>query len=209
MSRVDAEALLLDMDGTLVDSTAVVEANWAAWARRRGLRADDVLEHAHGSPSRDVIARYLSDADEIAGEALWVEQLEPPPGAEVALAGALECLTQTLLPVAVVTSATNGLAAARLERVGLPVPDVLVGADDTERGKPAPDPYLLAADRLGVAAERCVGVEDTPAGLAALAAAGVPGIAVGSTYPRAALRPAVVVLEDLRRLRVTARGVEW
>lgn len=209
MSHLPAVALLLDMDGTLVDSTAVVEASWTAWADRAGVPAADVLAHAHGSPSRDVIARFLTDADEIAAETLWVEGLETPAGAEVALAGAERILSQQLLPLAIVTSATNALAAARLERVGLPVPDVLVGADDTERGKPDPAPYLLAAERLGVDPTACIGVEDTPAGLAALAAAGVPAIAVGSTYPRPALTPAYVVLPDLGRLRVSAGAVHW
>jgi mannitol-1-/sugar-/sorbitol-6-phosphatase len=206
--RWPARALLLDMDGTLVDSTDDVEKHWTLWAERRSLDPAAVLVHAHGSPTRQTVARFV-DAAEVATETAWVEELSLHTAHERALPGALALLTQRFLPVAVVTSATRAVAPVRLQRAGLPVPAVLVTADDVQRGKPDPAPYLLAAARIGVDAGDCVGVEDTPAGVASLLAAGVSALAVATTFPPADLSGATAVLADLCGLRVEPGAVTW
>lgn len=205
---IRASALLLDMDGVLVDSTAMVEAHWTRWARRRGIDPAEVLVHAHGTPSRDVVARFVA-AGEVAAEASWVEELALEPAEERALPGALEVLAQELLPLAVVTSATREIARVRLRRAGLPLAGVLVTADDVERGKPDPEPYLRAAAALRVEPSACVAIEDTPAGLAAIEAAGAIPLAVLTTHTAPQLHAAVALLPDLAALRVSATGVAW
>jgi mannitol-1-/sugar-/sorbitol-6-phosphatase len=70
--RVSAKAVLLDMDGVLVDSTGLVEKHWSQWAERRGLDAATVLRFAHGSPSREVVARFVP-AEDVPVEAAWVD----------------------------------------------------------------------------------------------------------------------------------------
>jgi sugar-phosphatase len=206
--HVSARALLLDMDGTLVDSTDDVEKHWTLWAERRGLDPAAVLVHAHGSPTRETVARFVG-ASEVAAETVWVEELSLHTEHERALPGAFGLLSQRFLPVAVVTSATTAVAPVRLQRAGLPVPAVLVTADDVERGKPDPAPYLLAAARLGVPTGDCVGDEDTPAGVASLRAAGVRALAVTTTFPAADLADAIAVLADLADLHVGPGGVWW
>lgn len=206
--RLPAKAVLLDMDGVLVDSTGLVVKHWSQWAERRGLDVSTVLRFAHGSPSMEVIARFVP-AEEVAAEAAWVEGLALAPADEVALPGAHAVLTQRILPVAVVTSATRAVAQLRLTRAGLPVPAVLIGADDVARGKPDPLPYLRAAQLLHVAASDCVGVEDTPAGLASLRAAGAQPLALLTSHRAHELSEALALLTDLRSLRVLAAGVGW
>jgi sugar-phosphatase len=206
--RLPARALLLDMDGTLVDSTGDVEKHWTRWAQRRGLAPETVLRHAHGSPSRETIARFVEPA-EVAGETDWIESLSMNTAEKRALPGALAALTQTLLPVAVVTSATRTAALLRLERAGLPVPAVIVAADDVQHGKPDPEPYLRAVELLGVAATDCVGVEDSPAGVASLVAAGAAAVGQSTTFPAERLAAAVVVLESLARIEIVPGGVAW
>ena len=206
--RASAKAVLLDMDGVLVDSTGMVDKHWSQWAERRGLDATTVLRFAHGSPSRAVVARFVP-AHEVAVEAAWVESLALLPADEVALPGAHAVLTQRVLPVAVVTSATGVVARLRLTRAGLPVPAVLVGADDVARGKPDALPYLRAAQLLHVAASDCVGVEDTPAGLASIRAAGAKALAVLTSHRADELSDALALLADLRSLRVLPAGVDW
>ena len=88
------------------------------------------------------------------------------------------------------------LARARMAGAGLTAPEVLVTADQVRRGKPAPDPYLLAADRLGVDPARCLVVEDAPLGLEAARAAGCATLAVVTTTPRGLL-VADAVVDDL------------
>lgn len=161
-----------------------------------------------GSPSREVVARFVP-AEDVPFEAAWVDGLSLRPTDEVALPGAHAVLTQRVLPVAVVTSAAHAVARLRLTRAGLPVPAALVGADDVVRGKPDPLPYLRAAQLLQVAASDCVAVEDTPAGLASIRAAGAKPLALLTTYRADELSDALALLADLRSLRVLPAGVGW
>lgn len=109
---------------------------------------------------------------------------------------------------AVVTSATRRLAEARLTAVGV-TPKCLVSADDVTRGKPDPEPYLLAARQLGADPADCVVFEDAPAGLRAARAAGMRTVALATTH-RAEELDADLVVDDLAALRalVTDGGVE-
>ena len=207
--RLVAKAVLLDMDGVLVDSTGLVEKHWSLWAERRGLDPTNVLRFAHGSPSREVVARFVP-AEDVPFETAWVEGLAlNSTTVEVALPGAHAVLTQRVLPVAVVTSATRAVARLRLTRAGLPVPAVVVGADDVARGKPDALPYIRAAQLLKVAASECVAVEDTPAGLTSIRAAGAKPLALLTTHRAYELSDALALLADLRSLRVLPGGVGW
>jgi mannitol-1-/sugar-/sorbitol-6-phosphatase len=163
-----ADAVLLDMDGTLVDSTAVVEQMWREFAARFGLDADEVIGHAHGRQTPDTIARFVGD--EAAGRA-WLdhherEELRRTDGV-VEVPGAAAFVASLAVPCAVVTSAPRALAVRRLEAAGVAVPAVLVAAEDVESGKPDPEGYLRAAELLGVPAARAVVFEDAPAGILA------------------------------------------
>jgi sugar-phosphatase len=205
---VAAQGLLLDMDGVLVDSTDAVERHWALWAERRGVPLAEVMKYGQGSPSREVVARFVP-AEEVAAEADWVERLVLEPAEELALPGALAALTQTLLPVAVVTSAMRRSAEVRLERAGLPMPDLLVAADDVERGKPDPEPFLRGAELLGLSAAVCVGVDDTAAGLASIRSAGAAPFGLTTTYSADRLTAAVATFPDLSFLHISPTGVTW
>ena len=196
------------MDGTLVDSTGDVEKHWTIWAKRRGLEPATVLQYAHGSPSRETIARFV-EPGEVASETDWIESLSMTNAEERALPGAFAALSQSLLPVAVVTSATRKSALLRLQKAGLPVPAVVVAADDVRNGKPDPEPYLRAAELLDVAAGDCVGVEDSPAGVASLLAAGAAAIAVTTTFPAASLSAAMAIVQSLARIGIVAGAVTW
>lgn len=206
LGRIAADALLLDMDGVLVDSNATVESHWSQWAVRRGVPIAEVMRGAHGAPTRDNVARFVA-AHEVATETDWIESL-PVDEDDVALPGAAAALSQRVMSVAVVTSAPNQVARWRLERAGLPVPAVVVGADDVPRGKPDPAPYLRAAALLGVEASRCVGVEDSRAGLAALNAAGIAALAVLTTFPASDL-DALAHLPDLASITIEAGWLSW
>jgi sugar-phosphatase len=182
---VDCEAVLFDMDGTLVDSTAVVERRWAIWAARRGVPLDEILAISHGRPTLDtltLIAPQWATAEEAA--ALDAAEASDTDGlAAVIGAGALAAA----LPAGrwgVVTSAGRALAIARLTAAGLPVPDVLVTSDDVRPGKPHPGGYLEAARRLGASPERCLVFEDAPVGVRAGLAAGATVIGLTTTFAR-------------------------
>lgn len=170
-------AVLLDMDGTLVDSDAAVERAWATWAAEFGVDAAAVLAIAHGAPADTTVRTVLTDAtdDTVNGAALRQLELQYDDLSDVrALHGSdrlLAVLAQRGLPWAVVTSADVRLARARLDAAGIE-PPLLVTVEDISRGKPDPEGFLLAARQLGVAPERCLVVEDSRPGLAAGRAAG-------------------------------------
>jgi sugar-phosphatase len=197
-------ALLLDLDGTLVDSRVVVARHWALFAERHGLELAPILAVCHGRRTADTIAEVAPGLDAEreaavldAGEEVDVEGLVPVPGARELLAN---------LPRdrwAVITSAHRALAVRRLAAVGLPVPAVLVAGDEVERGKPDPEGFLRAAELLAADPTACVVVEDAPAGIAAGRAAGARVVALTTTHAAHELRDADLVVGDLRGLRRT------
>jgi len=202
------EAVLFDMDGTLIDSTGAVERGWARWADELGF-GGSYRHTEHGKPARDIVAALVAPdrVEECLARVIEIETQETD-GIH-ALDGAAALLGS--IPsgrCAIVTSCTRGLAEVRLQAAGLAAPPVLVSFDDIEHGKPHPEGYLLAARRLGVAPERCLVVEDTPAGLAAGRAAGCATLAVAGTFPAAEL-DADAVLPGLGGVRVveTADGL--
>jgi sugar-phosphatase len=196
-------AFLFDMDGTVTNSIAATERVWTAWARRHGLDVETFLPTIHGVRAEETIRRQnLPDIDlahevaaVLAGEIADIEDVVPIPGAEAFL--------RALPPQhwAVVTSAQRDLAMSRLNAAGLPIPAVLVTAEDVSRGKPAPDGYALAARRLGVPADACLVFEDAPAGIAAGEAAGAEVIVITAAH-RHPFETAHTAIADYSNLRV-------
>ncbi|MEV5345135.1 HAD family hydrolase [Streptomyces achromogenes] len=208
---IHAHALLFDNDGTLVSSLDSVERCWSRWAGEYGITAEEFGRvELHGRPAVEIVADLLP-AHLVPEAVARVEQLEVedvPGGGVRLLPGTRDVLDA--LPSdrwAVVTSATRRLAEARLGAVGI-TPKALVSSDDVTRGKPDPEPYLLAARQLGVDPAHCVVFEDAPAGLRAGRAAGMTTVALATTH-RAAELDADLVVDDLSALSVlvTDRGV--
>lgn len=200
-------AVLFDLDGVLVDSTACVEKSWRDWATRRELDPDRVMEVAHGRRTIEtvrLVAPHLNAAQEAAAIAA-VESTTTEGVLEVP--GARELLER--LPAnawAIVTSGVRAVATLRIRHTRLPMPKVLVPADEIELGKPDPEGYLTAARLLGVDPAMCVVVEDTPPGLQAARAGGMRSIAVSGTYPASALARADYVVSRLDALLIRSAG---
>lgn len=175
------EAVIFDMDGTLIDSTPAVLRAWSVWASEHGLTPED-LQGNHGVPSAGVVRKVLPEhRHESAIERINELELQDVHDITV-LPGAAEALaTLSSAKNAIATSCSRPLARARIAAARLVPPSVLVTADDVVHGKPAPDPFLEAARRLGVDPGRCLVVEDAPAGLRAARAAGCWTLAVVTT----------------------------
>jgi sugar-phosphatase len=176
-------AVLLDMDGTLVDSDAAVERAWTTWAGEYGADLGTILATAHGSPAPATVRRVRPDLDEAGIEQAAARQLTLQYGdlSDVVAADGAHALLATIealsLPWAVVTSADNRLAELRLAAAGIS-PPVLVTVDDIVAGKPDPEGYRLAAQRLGVDPAACLVVEDAAVGVTAGQAAGARVVAL-------------------------------
>lgn len=167
-------ALLFDNDGVLVDSVASGNEAWTLWSQEHDLDPEVVLPMIHGRRAEDTVAQLVEGSRVIAA-VQRINRLELATAAHTtAMPGALRLLESLGdFPWAVVTSAIRPLAIARLHAAGLPLPRVLVSAEQVAAGKPAPDGYRAAAERLGVATSACVVLEDAPAGVEAGYAAGV------------------------------------
>ncbi|WP_062385741.1 HAD-IA family hydrolase [Demequina iriomotensis] len=204
MTALTAAGVLLDMDGTLIDSTATVDVVWGDFARQAGLDVDEVLAHVHGVPARATLRRFLGEEADIEP---WFAQISAWENerfdADVEIPGALAAAHT--LPAgrwAVVTSAVRDAALRRLTRLGFPEVEVLVAAEDVEHGKPDPEPYRRGAAALGLDAADCVVFEDSDAGVRAGLAAGAQVVVVGSlATPATAGLPRVA---DLRGVSFAA-----
>jgi sugar-phosphatase len=207
MPTFHCAAILFDLDGVLVDSTRSVDRQWRAWAREQGIDEDKVMAIAHGVRSVEVIravAPHLDAEFEVRG--LEKREADDRDGVAV-MPGAIELVHS--LPEGrwcVVTSGSRHLATARLKLAGIPIPKVMVTADDVANGKPHPEPYLKGAQLLGINPLECLVIEDAPAGIRSAHAAGMKVIGLASTYPASALHEADAVVEKLKQIQVGARG---
>jgi sugar-phosphatase len=200
------QAVLLDLDGVLVDSTPAVARVWTRWAVAHGIDSVRVIAHAHGRRSIETV-RALAPELNAEEENLRVEQMEiDDREGVIALPGAARLLN-ALPPnrFAIVTSATRPLARARIGYAGLAMPEHLVTADDVTEGKPSPEPYLKGAALLGVAAQDCLVIEDAPAGITSARAAGMQVIALPNTYPVDELAGSTAIVRSLEYLEVHMR----
>ena len=191
-------AVISDFDGVLADSSAAIRRVWARWGERHGIDGAAIQEANHGRPSRAVVSEHVAP-ELVDGEAAWVLAAEvADTDGVVAYPGAAEVLA--LPVVAIATSCELPLARTRLAAAGLAPPDVLVTSDQVTRGKPAPDCYLLAAERLGVDPAACLVLEDAPSGIAAGRAAGMTVWAVATTHDPAELGAAHRIAAGLPEL---------
>jgi sugar-phosphatase len=207
---VPCSALLLDLDGTLVDSADAVLRGWRRWARTAGVPVDGLAGFVHGRSAADTITRLMPDVTTAqlrrhVRRVLHLQEIDPAPAAPVAGAAAL---LDGLDGVswAVVTGCSARMAQVRLAAGGLPAPPVLVTDEDVHAGKPSPAGYLLALERLGISPSGAVAVEDAPAGIEAARSAGLCTVAVTTTHPAADLAAAEIVVDSLTRLRLTRSG---
>lgn len=202
-------AILFDLDGVLVDSAECVARTWRRWAARHRLDPDHVIALAHGRRAIEtvrLIAPELSADAELA--TLAASEATTSDGV-YEIAGARELVER--LPASgwgVVTSGIRAVAEFRLRHTGLPLPTVMICADEITRGKPDPEGYLMAAAHLGLSAADCVVIEDTPAGIESAQAAGMRVVAIATTYPPELLSRADATVARLADLIAVNKGDE-
>ncbi|MEE4407464.1 MULTISPECIES: sugar phosphatase [unclassified Serratia (in: enterobacteria)] len=211
---MECKGFLFDLDGTLVDSLPAVERAWINWAKRRGINPQDVLDFIHGKQAITSLRHFMPGESEAAiqQEFLLLEQVEAQDTDGVtALPGAAALLARLNaldIPWAIVTSGSIPVATARRNAGGLPQPEVFITAEQVKHGKPQPDAYLLGAERLGLAPQDCVVVEDAAAGILSGLAAGCQVIAVNAPADAPKLDQVDLLLSSLEQIAVrkTAQG---
>jgi sugar-phosphatase len=197
------QAILFDLDGVLVNSSECVERTWRKWAARHQLDPEKVLAFAHG---RRTIETVQLVAPELSADA---EVAELEAGEAMTSDGVYEVesarqLLEALPPDrwAIVTSGVRAVAEFRLRHTGLPIPSVMICADEISRGKPNPEGYLKAAERLGMAPADCIVIEDASPGIDAARNAAMRVVAVAGTYSVEQLEAADAVALSLSDISV-------
>lgn len=205
MAVIRCGAILFDLDGVLMDSRVAVERAWVRWAAGHGIDSTAVLTEAHGRRTIDTI-RAVAPSLDVEVEARLLEARESTDFDGVTTLPGAAKLLAALPPGSwtVVTSGTRALATGRLAHGGLPIPEQLITADDVERGKPDPQPYLAGAAALGVDPEECLVIEDAPAGIEAGKAAGMRVLAVATTFDEGVLAAADYVAGSLADVALSA-----
>ena len=214
MPQLECEAVIFDMDGVLVDSEALNEKHWKTWAEKEGVSLEYIMSIHHGVPAAQTIATVAPHLNAKA-EARWFEEnLSTDLEGLLMFDGVQDVLTR--LPDslwAIATSAPQIIAFNRLRYLSLPIPAVIVTADDVQKGKPAPDPYLKAAQGLGKDPRNCLVIEDAPAGITAAKAAGAFVLAVPTTNKESVLQDADTIVPGFSSIRFEGykRGVlvQW
>ncbi|MGD9710673.1 MAG: HAD family hydrolase [Thermomicrobiales bacterium] len=223
MTVLPLRAVIFDLDGLLVDSEPLAAKAMATFLASYGIAVNPATQ-------RRMLGRRLSEAMAIAREAYALpaplerltEQYSEARkaalrGSVTAMPGAAEIL-RTLreagIPIALATSGMRSHADISLAETGLAeLFDVEVTGDDVTRGKPAPDLFLLTAERLGVEPSHAVVLEDSPLGVAAAIAAGMRVIAVqksGDSMPRFDITPTwqVPTLDEARHVLIDQINVK-
>ncbi|MEV7711684.1 HAD-IA family hydrolase [Streptomyces sp. NPDC088270] len=201
------DAVLFDLDGTLIESMSTIERHTRLWASLHGLDPDETLENWHGRRDADVIAEYVP-AYQVSAEIAWMREISCTDVADVTpLPGSL-ALLEALAPDTwgIVTSGERAVALSRLAAAGIPRPAVLVTADDVELGKPHPEGFLRGASLLDVAPASCLVFEDAESGIRAATAAGMSAVLVGDASAPATTVRRVSSFKQVNCLRDAASG---
>ena len=199
------DALLFDLDGVLVDSNPVYETHWLIWAQERGVSYQHILEVHHGRPVTDTIRIVAPHLDPIAEAEVYRNAVIADDHLErVQSFSGVSTILEELPPNrwAIVTSAPRMFALKTLRYLALPVPKIFISSEDIGMGKPAPYPYLRAAWGLNQPIERCIVVEDAPAGIQSARSAGARVIAVRTTNSPEALQEADFIVNEVSDLKI-------
>ena len=214
ISTVNADGLLFDMDGTLLDSTPGVLVTWEVYAKEHDLDLVEVLKTSHGVRTEDNLKNFCKIKDEdLKTEIARFENMILNEGARLKKEGkqGLEILpgVKTLLGSipqenwTIVTSATIHYAEPALELAEVPKPPHIVTAGDVKKGKPHPEPYLTGAEKISKDIKTCIVFEDAPSGIRSGVASGARVLAVCTSHTREQVQGygATWVVDDLTKVK--------
>ncbi|WP_432700209.1 HAD family hydrolase [Kluyvera cryocrescens] len=181
-------AVLFDMDGVLIDSNAVIEKAWreAAEMFSKTISEEDIVRHIHGQPGPHTIRALFSDLSLIEQRKVQAHIIHVENTADYnPIPGVTQLITELAAAGVAVGIVTSGWRE-KIERVANMLKiqsciSVIVERDDVAQGKPFPDPYLLAAERLAISSDKTIVFEDSKSGVISAVSAGAYCVGIGSS----------------------------
>ncbi|NQZ83518.1 MAG: HAD-IA family hydrolase [Colwellia sp.] len=176
------QAMIFDLDGTLVDSSQAIIEVLTTWCDIHKIPLDVVLRRCHGARIVDFLPDIAPHLD-IKKEVKYLSDLEAVTKTGLVEISGAKCFLAQLdaqdLKWAIATSGTRAVAELRLTSCGLTVPDIFVTSELVKNGKPQPEPFLLAADKLAVNPQHCLAFEDSDTGIKSAIEAGCDVVVIG------------------------------
>ncbi|WP_019616937.1 HAD-IA family hydrolase [Psychromonas ossibalaenae] len=200
---IECKNFIFDVDATLVDTEVVIENIWKIWSEAAGVEFSEIQRHIHGRKIGETLSLVNASFANIEQEELVKKIASQQMTKATPIPGALDFIEQLVFDSwAIATSGPLEVARTSLTASGFVLPEVMVCAEDVERGKPDPMPFLLAAERLGVQPNECVVFEDSPAGVKSAKEAGCFTIALLTTHTESDLKDADLIVSGFHCLSV-------
>lgn len=218
VSTIIVDAILFDMDGTLIDSTPGVLKAWDTFGAGYKLSNSAAVAHAtHGRRLYDTLKEYCGITEDLIQAEIDRFENEVILGGVTPLPGAIDLVSKLMSNPSsnskwtIVTSASDKYAPRALERSGIPIPLTgIITANDVSEGKPHPTPYLAGAVRCGVDPKNCLVIEDAVSGLISGRRAGSLTVAVCTSTSRAVIDASGsspdFIVSDLTKVTVDITG---
>ena len=198
------DCFIFDVDATLVDTETVIDNIWKTWAKGVGIDFSLVQQHIHGRKIEETLrcvnSVLANDEQILAVKSIAVNEMKKA----TAIPGALEFVSKLDQGSwAIATSGPRKIASTSLHAAGFELPRVMVCAEEVSKGKPEPEPFLVAAKMLNVSPEQCVAFEDSPVGIKSAKTAGCYTIALLTSHRAVDLAEADLIVEGFDSLTLS------
>jgi sugar-phosphatase len=210
MTGLQGKALIFDVDATLVDTEKAIDDIWRVWSKRHNQDFCEIYPHIHGRKVLETLAsiniKFSNKQHELEVEQIAIEKFSHSKAINGALAFVRSLPTNSW---GIATSGAKVVASTSLQSAGFILPEVMVCSEDVKYGKPDPEPFALAAKRLGFKPEECIAFEDSPVGIRSAKLAGCKVIALTTSHSAEEISDADLIISDFEQLTYSKNEIRY
>ncbi|QSH40695.1 HAD-IA family hydrolase [Lentisphaerota bacterium ZTH] len=203
IEKITCKGMIFDVDATLVDTTNIINYVWKVWSKSKNRNFSEVYPHIHGRKINETLRCVCPSFENKKEEMKLTQKFAHEMKSAKSISGAHRFVQHISdIDWAIVTSGPRKIASTSLSAAGFNIPCVTICAEDVNNGKPHPEPFLKAVNKLGLLAHECVAFEDSPSGIASAKAAGCLTIALKTSHSCNDLQAADLVINDFNDIKV-------